>query len=65
MVALNKRLIVYALLIIGSLMQNEVFAQSGEEYRLELGGALGGSFYMGDANYTTPFKHIGDRKSVV
>ena len=26
---------------------------------MELGGGLGGSFYMGDANYTTPFKNIG------
>lgn len=31
-------------------------AQDDEEYRMELGGGLGGSFYMGDANYTTPFK---------
>ena len=34
-------------------------AQDDEEYRMELGGGLGGSFYMGDANYTTPFKNIG------
>ena len=65
MVALHKRLIVCILLIIGALVQNSVFAQSSEEYRLELGGAFGGSFYMGDANYTTPFKHIGVSGGVV
>lgn len=30
-----------------------------EEYRLELGGVAGGSFYMGDANYSVPFKNMG------
>ncbi len=33
------------------------WAQDEDEFRAELGGALGVSFYMGDANYTTPFKH--------
>ncbi|NDW12593.1 hypothetical protein D0T50_06775 [Bacteroides sp. 214] len=28
-------------------------------YRMELGVAVGGSFYMGDANYSTPFKNMG------
>lgn len=28
------------------------------EYKMELGGMLGGSFYMGDANYTRPFKDM-------
>ena len=28
------------------------------EYNLELGGMVGGSFYMGDANYTTPLKDM-------
>ena len=28
------------------------------EYNMELGGMVGGSFYMGDANYTTPFKDM-------
>lgn len=28
------------------------------EYNMELGGMAGGSFYMGDANYTTPFKSM-------
>lgn len=34
-------------------------AQEDLEYKMELGGMLGGSFYMGDANYTTPFKNLG------
>lgn len=29
------------------------------EYKMELGGMLGGSFYMGDANYSSPFKNMG------
>ena len=28
------------------------------EYNMELGGMMGGCFYMGDANYTTPFKDV-------
>ena len=28
------------------------------EYNMELGGMIGGSFYMGDANNTTPFKDM-------
>ena len=28
------------------------------EYNMELGGTMGGCFYMGDANYTTPFKDV-------
>ena len=28
------------------------------EYNMELGGMAGGSFYMGDANYTTPLKNL-------
>ena len=28
------------------------------EYNMELGGMMGGCFYMGDANYTTPFKDM-------
>lgn len=27
------------------------------EYKMELGAMAGGSFYMGDANFTTPFKN--------
>lgn len=28
------------------------------EYKMEIGGALGGSFYMGDANYSTLFRKV-------
>lgn len=28
------------------------------EYKMELGGMLGGSFYMGDANFKAPFKNM-------
>lgn len=27
------------------------------EYKMELGGMAGGCFYLGDANYITPFRH--------
>lgn len=51
----NKTLI----LIIGLMAPaTNIFAQD-ETYRMELGGAIGGSFYMGDANYSTPFKNTG------
>ena len=30
-----------------------------EQYKMEIGGMAGGSFYMGDANFTMPFKHTG------
>ena len=30
-----------------------------EEYRMEVGGYLGGAAYMGDANYNNPFKEMG------
>lgn len=30
-----------------------------EEYRMEVGARLGGMAYMGDANYTNPFKEMG------
>ena len=30
-----------------------------EEYRMEVGGRLGGMAYMGDANYTSPFQDMG------
>ena len=36
-----------------------------EEYRMELGVRLGGCFYMGDANYTTPFKEMGLSAGIV
>ena len=30
-----------------------------EEYRMEVGARLGGTAYMGDANYSNPFKEMG------
>lgn len=56
MTFINKTLIIFVGLICS------VFSLSGQqdvEYQMELGGMVGGSFYMGDANYTTPFKNIG------
>ena len=35
------------------------------EYKMELGGMLGGSFYMGDANYSKPFKDLNFGGGVV
>ena len=61
MTFINKALIIFALLI--SFCFNS-FAQD-LEYKMELGGMLGGSFYMGDANYTTPFKNLGFAGGVV
>lgn len=53
MTFINKALIIFALLITPF-----SYSQAQElEYKMELGGMLGGSFYMGDANYTTPFKN--------
>lgn len=34
-------------------------AMAQEEYTWEMGGAIGGSFYMGDANSSIPFKDTG------
>ena len=36
-----------------------------EEYRMEVGARLGGMAYMGDANYTQPFKDMGTSAGVV
>ena len=57
MITLNKRLLGCIILML--CMPLSIWAQSGEEYKMEMGGALGGSFYMGDANYSTPFKDMG------
>ena len=35
------------------------------EYKMELGGALGGSFYLGDANFTGLFKELSAVGGVV
>lgn len=49
-----KRLTV--LLIVSLLCAPALHAQN-DEYKMELGGALGASFYMGDANYSTLYKN--------
>ena len=56
--AFTKRTLILCILLL-SLPLAGLYAQDEEEYKMELGGGLGGSFYMGDANYTTPFKNIG------
>lgn len=56
MTFINKTLIIFALFMYSVLPTQ---AQEDLEYKMELGGMLGGSFYMGDANYTTPFKNLG------
>lgn len=56
MTCIRRTLIVFISLLV---FPFNLLAQDEEEYKMELGGALGGSFYMGDANYTTPFKNIG------
>ena len=41
------------------LLASECMVSAQElEYNMELGGMVGGSFYMGDANYTTPLKDM-------
>lgn len=61
MTFINKALIIFALLIIPffCLQAQEL------EYKMELGGMLGGSFYMGDANYTTPFKNTNFAGAII
>lgn len=56
MTFINKTLIIFVLLICSVL---QLRAQQDTEYKMEIGGMLGGSFYMGDANFTTPFKNMG------
>ncbi len=47
------------LLLLGALLCPAVMLRAEElEYRYELGGMLGGSFYLGDANYTALFKNM-------
>jgi len=55
MAFINKTLIIFALLTFSSSLL--VQAQE-DEYRMEAGGMLGGSFYMGDANTSVPFKNL-------
>jgi len=55
MTFINKTLIIFVLLTLSS----PLFIQAQEnEYRMEAGGMLGGSFYMGDTNASTPFKNL-------
>lgn len=49
-----KKLLIFVSLSTASLLNLQ--AQE-DEYRMEIGGALGGSFYMGDANHSAPFKN--------
>lgn len=51
-----RRLIV---LVIGIQCCAQVAVAQNEEYLMELGGALGGSFYMGDANSSKLYKNTG------
>lgn len=41
------------------------FGAGAQEYLYEIGGMLGGSFYMGDTNKDTPFKNINPAASVL
>lgn len=51
-----KRLIILVVIMQASTM---LLKAQNEEYTMELGAALGGSFYMGDANYSRLFKNTG------
>ncbi|BEG99839.1 DUF6089 family protein [Bacteroides sedimenti] len=55
MAFINKTLIIFALLTFT--LPNFIQAQE-DEYKMEAGGMFGGSFYMGDANTSTPFKNM-------
>lgn len=55
MAIINKTLIIFTLLTFS--LPNLIQAQE-DEYRMEAGGMLGGSFYMGDANTSAPFKDL-------
>lgn len=47
------------LLLLGALLCPVTSLRAEElEYRYELGGMVGGSFYLGDANYSTLFKNM-------
>lgn len=54
---LLRTILIYCIAFLSS--TSVLHAQNADDYKGELGGALGGSFYMGDANYTTPFKDLG------
>jgi hypothetical protein len=46
------------LLFVGLLAAPAALCAQDLEYKMELGGALGGSFYLGDANYSGLFKDL-------
>ena len=51
----NNKTLIFILLTFST----TIFIHAQEnEYRMEAGGLLGGSFYMGDANNSVPFKNL-------
>lgn len=56
-------LLLLLLILFGGMSAKAQYAD--EEYRMELGGRLGGVAYMGDANYSNPFKDMGLSAGVV
>jgi hypothetical protein len=59
-----KHLPVSLLLVMGLLYMQPMKAQDDPEYRMELGGAIGTSFYLGDVNKTW-YGHAGMAGAVV
>lgn len=55
MAFINKTLIIFVLL---TFLSPSFLSAQDDEYRMEAGGMLGGSFYMGDANTSIPFKNL-------
>ena len=47
------------------MMSNMLLYMNAQEYKYEIGGMAGGSFYMGDANKTTAFKNMNPGAGVV
>lgn len=47
------------ILVVGLLLCPLCRVAAQDEYTWDMGGAIGGSFYMGDANYNRPFKNTG------
>lgn len=56
----NRRYNIIRYMAAATLLLASVCVVSAQEleYNMELGGMVGGSFYMGDANYTTPLKDM-------
>ena len=48
----------FAMAIVALIVSLGIGAQE-LEYKMELGGMLGGSFYLGDANYSSFYKNTG------